>query len=102
MLVLTARAASALVAARGVYPPRSQRARHACLADPLVAAADAVELAVEAGQRLEDAHAYDEAVAHYRRALDVSRMITPAATGTTLRLEVQGRAGRRRGDRKST
>jgi DNA-binding SARP family transcriptional activator len=98
-LELHARAAGALAARPDDERSRSERARHACLAVPGLAAADAVALAVEAGHRLEEAHAYDEAVAHYRRARDVARLADPPAIATILDLDVRiGAVLHHRGD----
>jgi class 3 adenylate cyclase/DNA-binding CsgD family transcriptional regulator len=67
----------------------SERARHACLAVPVGDAASAVELAREAGHEAEHAYAYDEAVGHYRRALEASRSLDPPERGVTLDLRVR-------------
>jgi DNA-binding SARP family transcriptional activator len=96
---LHARAADALASRQDDDRLRSERARHACLAVPPVAPSDAVALAVEAGQHLERVHAYDEAVSHYRRALDVARLLDPPASETILDLDVRiGAALHHRGD----
>jgi class 3 adenylate cyclase len=73
-----ARASAALATRTGDTHSVSERARHACLAVPLVDVADAVALAREAAALAEWSVAYDEAANHYRRALDaVSRCASP-------------------------
>ena len=77
----------------------SDRARHACLAVPLVDARLAVGLAVDAGSRDERAHAHDEAIAHYRRAADAATAIVPRDAALERDLEVRlAAAAHHRGD----
>ncbi len=71
------RRALAALAARGDDRSLSERARHACLAVPLVDAAAAIDLACHAGDAAERACAYREAAAHYRRAQDVLGALDP-------------------------
>jgi class 3 adenylate cyclase len=67
----------------------SERARHACLAVPVGDANAAVALAREAAHEAEHAYAYDEAAAHYRRALQASRSLDPPEPRTSLDLNVR-------------
>jgi AAA ATPase domain/Bacterial regulatory proteins, luxR family len=97
-LELHARAADAL-AGLGDDRVLAGRARHACLAVPVSDPALAVELAIEAGTADERSYAYDEAVAHYRRGLEVARALTPPAPAVVADLTIRvGAALHHRGD----
>ena len=98
-LELHARAAAALATPQADDRVQSERARHACLALPLGDAREAVELVRAAGQRAEQAHAYDEAVTHYRRGIDAARFLEPVDPDAILDLTVRiGAALHHRGD----
>ena len=98
-LDLHARAADALAARPPDERLRGERARHACLAVPVGDARLAVDLSIEAARRDERAYAYDEAIAHYRRALDAAHAIDPPDPATVLDLTVRtGAALHHRGD----
>jgi hypothetical protein len=99
-LQLHARAAAALATRPDDVRLLSEHARHACLAVPVSDARAAVELARRAAHHDEHAYAYDEAVAHYRRALDAARTLDPPDTTETLDLTVRiGAALHHAGDR---
>ena len=87
-LALHASAARALGGASG-DGLLSERARHACLAVPVGDASAAVALACDAADEAEHAYAYDEAAAHYRRALDASRSLDPPDPRASLDLNVR-------------
>ena len=98
-LELHARAAAALASPPDDDRVQAERARHACLALPLGDGRAAVELARTAAHRAEDAYAYDEAVTHYRRALEASRYLDPPDASASLGLTVRlGAALHHRGD----
>ena len=111
-LDLHASAASALASPSG-DGRLSERARHACLSVPVGDARTAVELAYEAAHEAEHAYAYDEAVAHYERAIVAARSLDPPDARTTNDLmratrrgtgpprRPAGRADARRGGRAS-
>ncbi len=88
-LELHARAAAALAMPQDDARVQSERARHACLALPLGDARQAVELARAAAERAEQAHAYDEAIADYRRGLDATRVLQPPDPAMTRDLSVR-------------
>ena len=87
-LELHARAATALAGRAGDDVHLAERARHACLAVPLIDAATAVDLARAAARQHERAYAYGEAVAQLRRGLEAARLIDPPDPATVLALEV--------------
>lgn len=98
-LTLHARAAMALAARPDDERWLSERARHACLAVPLVDARMAVELALAAARRDEASFAYDEAVGHYRRGLEAARLLKPPDPAVELDLDVRiGAALHHQGD----
>jgi hypothetical protein len=88
-LELHARAAAALAGRGADGSLLSERARHACLSVPITEARLAVELASEAAAEAEQTHAYDEAAAHYRRAVDAAGALDPPDPHTTLALTVR-------------
>jgi DNA-binding SARP family transcriptional activator len=97
-LTLHAQAAAAL-ATRADDRLLPEHARHACLAVPVVDPREAIALALRAADADESAYAYDEAIAHLARALDVARLIEPPDAAVTLDLEVRHAAARHhRGD----
>ena len=97
-LDLHASAATALASSSG-DGHLSERARHACLSVPVGDARTAIELAYEAAHEAEHAYAYDEAVAHYERALIAARSLDPPDARTTNDLMARlGAALVRRGD----
>jgi hypothetical protein len=98
-LTLHARAAAALATRAGDERLLPEHARHACLAVPVVDPHEAVTLAVGAAHFDECAYAYDEAIAHFERALHAARLIEPPDPSVTLDLEVRVAAARHhRGD----
>ena len=98
-LLLHARAAAALEVRDADERSLSERARHACLAVPVVDPREAVTLALGAARFDERAYAYDETIAHLGRALDAARLIEPPDPAVTLDLEVGIAAARHhRGD----
>ncbi len=98
-LELHARAAAALATRPDDERLAAERARHACLALPVGDAELAVALSRQAARRDEQAYAYDEAVAHYRRALDAARTLDPPDPGKVLDLTIRaGAALHHRGD----
>ena len=88
-------AASALANAGG-DGQLSERARHACLAVPVGDAKTAVELACGAAHEAEHAYAYDEAAAHYARALAAARSLDPPDSRASLDLTVRLAGARHR------
>lgn len=88
-LQLHARAATALATRPDDVRLAAERARHACLALPLIDAREAVELAQRAARHDELSYAYDEAVAHYRRALGAARTLDPPEPAITLDLTIR-------------
>jgi DNA-binding CsgD family transcriptional regulator/tetratricopeptide (TPR) repeat protein len=88
-LELHLRAAGALAVPLDDDRVQSERARHACLALPVGDARQAVELARSAAERGERAHAYDEAISNYRRALEAARFLSPVVPALTLDLSVR-------------
>ncbi len=98
-LELHARAAAALATRPDDQRLLSERARHACLAVPVGDARVAVELARAAAHHDEQAYAYDEAVAHYRRGLEAARSLDPRQPSEILDLTIRiGAALHHRGD----
>lgn len=98
-LELHARAATALAARPDDDRLFSERARHACLAVPIVDGRTAVELALGAASRDEATFAYDEAIAHYRRGLEAARLLDPPDPAMELDLDVRvGAALHHQGD----
>ena len=95
LLDLHAHAAAALVSAGG-DGQLSERARHACLAVPVGDPKTAVELAYRAAHEAEHAYAYDEAAAHYARALVASRSLDPPDSLASLDLTVRLAGARHR------
>ena len=85
---LHANAAAALASAAG-DGRLSERARHACLAVPVGDAKTAVGLACQAADEAERAYAYDEAAAHYERALVAARSLDPPDSLASLDLAVR-------------
>ncbi len=73
------RVAVALEALRGADsdPPLTELARHHCRAAPLGMAAKAVEYAVRAAEQAATVGAYDDAMAHYERALAALALQAP-------------------------
>lgn len=99
-LELHARAAAALDARSDDERFLPERARHACLAVPVVDARVAVSLSLQAARRDEHVYAYDEAVAHYRRGLEAARALDPPEPATVLDLTIRvGAALHHQGDR---
>ena len=97
-LDLHAAAAGALASSLG-DGHLSERARHACLSVPVGDARTAIELAYEAAREAEHAYAYDEAVAHYERAIVAARSLDPPDARRTNDLMARlGAALVRRGD----
>ena len=97
-LDLHAAAAGALASSLG-DGHLSERARHTCLSVPLGNARTAIDLAYEAAREAEQAYAYDEAVAHYERAIVAARSLDlPDARRTNDLMARLGAALVRRGD----
>jgi DNA-binding CsgD family transcriptional regulator len=88
-LELHARAATALATRADDDRLLAERARHACLAVPMLDPRMAVSLSLQAARRDEHAYAYEEAVAHYRRALEAARALDPAEPATVLDLTIR-------------
>ena len=75
----------------------SDHARHACLAVPIGPAAPAIDLARRAGEAAEAVYAFEEAEAHYRRALEVVGALDPVDEGLARELAVRLAAARHHG-----
>ncbi|MET0459894.1 MAG: AAA family ATPase [Ilumatobacteraceae bacterium] len=88
-LELHTRAATALGTRAGDDRVLSEHARHACLALPLGNARAAVDLALQAAHQAEGAYAYAEAISHYRRALDATRLLDPPDSALALDLTIR-------------
>jgi DNA-binding CsgD family transcriptional regulator len=88
-LELHARAARALSTRAGDDRMLSEYARHACLALPLGDAHTAIEVARRAAAHAEHAYAYDEAIVHYRRALEATRFVEPPDAALELDLTIR-------------
>lgn len=79
--------------ARGAVPPVAQLAYHFTLASDVVGAERAVTYSVHAGERAARAFAYDEAVAHFERALEMLGDDDPERRWTCLVALGRARAG---------